>query len=147
MIFFLSILINTGKRRKKKRKSKKKKKRRKNKRRKKHFLNFIGIRIKWCSKRPGMRLCRNHFKANFKANKTNSENWYDFMFTTFFVHQIKKLIFSFISYPLMWNISLHWACNSFSCKNNFVCWIKQIKLRMKGGYIRFKFYMLLLLLL
>lgn len=63
-----------GKRRKKKRKSKKKKKRRKNKRRKKHFLNFIGIRIKWCSKRPGMRLCRNHFKANFKANKTNSEN-------------------------------------------------------------------------
>lgn len=104
--FFLSILINTGKRRKKKRKSKKKKKRRKNKRRKKHFLNFIGIRIKWCSKRPGMRLCRNHFKANFKANKTNSENWYDFMFTTFFVHQIKKLIFSFISYPLMWNISL-----------------------------------------
>lgn len=103
---FLSILINTGKRRKKKRKSKKKKKRRKNKRRKKHFLNFIGIRIKWCSKRPGMRLCRNHFKANFKANKTNSENWYDFMFTTFFVHHIKKLIFSFISYPLMWNISL-----------------------------------------
>lgn len=103
---FLSILINTGKRRKKKRKSKKKKKRRKNKRRKKHFLNFIGIRIKWCSKRPGMRLCRNHFKANFKTNKTNSENWYDFMFTTFFVHQIKKLIFSFISYPLMWNISL-----------------------------------------
>lgn len=103
---FLSILINTGKRRKKKRKSKKKKKRRKNKRLKKHFLNFIGIRIKWCSKRPGMRLCRNHFKANFKANKTNSENWHDFMFTTFFVHQIKKLIFSFISYPLMWNISL-----------------------------------------
>lgn len=83
-LFLLSILINKGKRRKKKGKSKKKKKkRRKNKRRNKPFLNLIGIRIKWCSERPGMRLCRNHFKTNIKANKTNSENWYDFMFTTF----------------------------------------------------------------
>lgn len=134
-LFLLSILINTGKRRQKKGKSKKKKKkRRKNNRRNKPFLNLIGIRIKWCSERPGMRLCRNHFKTNIKANKTNSENWYDFMFTTFlffFLHQIWKLIFSFIPYPLMWNIKIE---HVIAFLINIICLLdKQIKLRMKGG--------------
>lgn len=61
-----------GKRkRKRKRKEKRDRRRKKKKRRNKHHLRIKGIRIKWCSKRPGLKMCRNKFANNPAPVKTD----------------------------------------------------------------------------